>query len=110
MEESRFIARPRPGAPSQELPLRDTDVVVGADPRHPFERVPGVNPQVVRRLLRLVREFGPGIVQANGARTLKYGSVLSRLAGRNSFGLVYRSIGDPKVWVRGISSVRSTGG
>lgn len=35
------------------------------------------------------------------ARTLKYGSVLSRLAGGNSFGLVYRSIGDPKVGVRG---------
>ena len=35
------------------------------------------------------------------ARTLKYGSVLSRLAGGKSFGLVYRSIGDPKVGVRG---------
>lgn len=87
-----------PAAGAQQLELRTADVVVGSNPRHMTERFPGVNPSLVRQLRRIIEEFDPDIVQANGARTLKYGSVLHRL---HPFGLVYRSIGDPAVWVRG---------
>ncbi len=90
-----------PGTGAQQLPLRAIDIVAGSNPRHLTERVPGVNPALVRRLRRVVAEFEPDIVQANGARTLKYGSVLRRFDRHRSFGLVYRSIGDPAVWVRG---------
>lgn len=86
-----------PASAAGQLPLRGNDTVAGSNPRHVAERI-GVNPTLVRRLGRIVDEFEPDIVQANGARTLKYGAVLHRF---RSFGLVYRSIGDPTVWVTG---------
>jgi glycosyltransferase involved in cell wall biosynthesis len=77
------------------------DVFIGANPQNVFERVPGINPAVLWKLHGLINSFQPDIVQANGARTLKYGAALRRLSFRRPFGFVYRSIGDPLVWVRG---------
>ncbi len=80
---------------------RGQDVFLGANPRHPFERAPGINPTVLWQLHQITKSFQPDIVQANGARTLKYGAALRRLSFRRPFGFVYRSIGDPLVWVQG---------
>ncbi len=66
-----------------------------------WERFPGVNPWVVGYLHRAIRLFSPDVVQANGSRSLKYCSFLHRLPGRQTYGLVYRSIGSPGYWARG---------
>lgn len=92
-----------PADGADPLPIHGPDVALGANPRHPFEKIPGVHPAVVWKLRDLVKSFRPDIVQANGARTLKYGAALRRSCRSHPFGFVYRSIGDPLVWVRGRS-------
>lgn len=86
------------GAP---LPLRPQDGVVGGNEGHPFERFPGVHPGVLRALDRAVGAFRPDVVQVNGSRTVKYGSVLRRLRRRDAWALLYRNIGSPNTWLKG---------
>ena len=51
------------------------------------------------RLHRLVREFRPDLVQANGFHSLKYASILKRLT-RVRWPIVYRNISIASVWIR----------
>jgi len=78
----------------------ERDFVVGANVRSPFETV-AVDPRVALRLKGVVDSFQPDIVQVNGARTVKYGAAVRRLAHRSPWKLVYRNIGMPSAWVRG---------
>lgn len=87
-------------AAGESLPERDGDLKLDADYRRRTERFPGVQPGLVRQLADIARDHRPDIVQANGARTLKYGAALKSRS-KQEFGFVYRSIGDPRVWVRG---------
>ncbi len=65
------------------------------------ERVPGVQPSLLQNVRREISEFAPDIVQVNGSRSVKYGAVARRLAGRDAgWRLVYRNIGDPHMWNR----------
>lgn len=75
-------------------------VLLGGDPSRLTERAPGVDPMLLRRLANEIRAFRPDIVQANGARTLKYAAV-AHVLNRARFELIYRSIGDPTVWLVG---------
>jgi glycosyltransferase involved in cell wall biosynthesis len=90
-----------PASGQHALPLRPGDVELAANPGHLFEKLPGVHPGVIRQLRHVVTEFDPDVVQANGARTLKYGAALKRLSNKPRFAFLYRSIGDPLVWVQG---------
>ena len=83
------------------LPLREGDVVLGGDERHVFEKVPGVHPGLARALHAEIERFAPDIVQANGARTVKYSAAAKVLAGsKPSWALVYRNIDVPSFWNR----------
>ncbi len=86
-----------PGA----LALGDGDLLLEGRESHPFERVPGVHPGLLRRLRRAIAEFRPDVVQLNGARTVKYGAYCRTNRGSRDFALVYRNIGSPRRWVRG---------
>lgn len=68
---------------------------------HPLERTLGFHPGLLRQLLGHLGRFRPDVVQANGARTVKYGALARRLRRREAWRLVYRNIGDPDRWVRG---------
>lgn len=81
------------------LPLGPGDVVLDGAEDHPCERVPGAHPRLVRRLLDVIDTFDPHVVQANGARTVKYSAAAH--VRRPSFALIYRNIGDPNEWVSG---------
>lgn len=82
------------------LPEGETEIVLGVDESHWLERRLGWHPRLARRLQGALDDFAPEIVQVSGGRTLKYGAVLvGRLRPRPL--LVYRSIGEPRVWVRG---------
>ena len=83
------------------LPLRDGDQIVGNSDRHFTEKFPGWNPSIVRELRSIITDFQPDIVQLNGARTVKYGALLRFLDKTNRWILVYRNIGDPRIWLRG---------
>jgi glycosyltransferase involved in cell wall biosynthesis len=75
------------------------DNVLRGNERSLLEKAPGVDPSLLRRLLHTIDDFRPDIVQANGARTLKY-SAIAAIAGRKrTWTLVYRNIGDPHRWV-----------
>ncbi len=86
-----------PGA----LALGDGDLRLGGRESHPFEKIPGVHPGLLRRLRRAIAEFRPEVVQLNGARTVKYGASCRKKRGSRDFALVYRNIGSPRRWVRG---------
>lgn len=83
------------------LDLRRDDVALEGRPDHPAERVPGFHPGLLHRLAAAVDRFEADIVQVNGSRTVKYGSLVRRLRPRAPWALVYRSIGTPSDWLRG---------
>ncbi len=66
-----------------------------------LERVPGVHPRLLFRVQRELSRFAPDVVQANGARTIKYGATLARLDPTRKWRLVYRNIDSPIFWVKG---------
>ncbi len=81
------------------LALRPGDVALEGTASHPLERA--FHPKLLRRLVSAVTSFRPHVVQVNGSRTVKYGSLLRRLRPRAPWVLVYRSIGTPSAWLRG---------
>ncbi|NUN06083.1 MAG: glycosyltransferase [Bdellovibrio sp.] len=83
------------------LPVEHGDRVLNGNPNHPFEKFPGVNPILLRRLLHVIAEFKPDIVQVNGARTVKYGAFASYFCRDASWALIYRNIGNPSDWLHG---------
>ena len=51
-------------------------------------------------MLHLIRSFQPDVVQVNGGRTVKYGAIARTLDRHGKWVLVYRNIGDPRMWIR----------
>jgi glycosyltransferase involved in cell wall biosynthesis len=90
-----------PGPPENVLSLRNEDVIVGSDPLHFSETIPGWNPKMVFAFDKILKNFQPEVVQLNGARTVKYGALLRFLNPSSRWALVYRNIGDPLVWQKG---------
>lgn len=68
---------------------------------HPAEKLLGFRPQLLREVTRVIRDFRPDIVQANGSRTLKYGALAHRFARPSPWALVYRNIAEPDRWLTG---------
>lgn len=81
------------------LPIGESDRYLHGDESHYLERALGFHPRLLGQLRRAIAEFKPDIVQANGARTVKYASMCRRLD-RDGWRLVYRNIGDPREWIR----------
>ncbi len=84
------------------LPLGEEDEILEGQVDHPLERLPGWHPGLLRRVAESVDAFGPDVVQVNGARTVKYGALVRRRKRGKPFALIYRNIGDPADWVRGV--------
>lgn len=84
------------------LPLGDGDAVLGGDPGHLFERLPGLHPHLLGRLRRAIAAFAPDVVQAQGGRTVKYAAAARHLDRGAGWALVYRNIGDPRHWSTGV--------
>jgi len=84
-----------------ELPLRERDLRFDFAGDSATERLPGIQPFLLRRLLAAIDDFAPDVVQVNGSRTVKYGSAARRLRRRAPWALVYRSIGTPGDWTGG---------
>lgn len=95
-----FLYPPPEGA---EPPLlAPGDVELEGDATHVFERFPTIHPTLLRRLRRHLGELAPDVVMANGARSVKYGATARRLDRKEGWAFVYRNIGDPADWVRGV--------
>jgi glycosyltransferase involved in cell wall biosynthesis len=90
---------PFPGVGS--LPLHERDCVLDGQEQHPFERLPGIHPGLLRRLGQQIGKFQPDVVQVNGGRAVKYGAFCRLFNAKSSWVLVYRNIGEPGDWVRG---------
>jgi glycosyltransferase involved in cell wall biosynthesis len=83
------------------LPLHENDSELNGNPDHIFEKFPGINLFLLRRLLRAIDEFKPKVVQVNGARTVKYGAFAHYFRHNASWVLIYRNIGNPRDWLHG---------
>lgn len=88
-------------AGSSPLTLADGDVAFDRPQDTPLERLPCGNPLLLAEIHRLVRRWRPDVVQANGGRSVKYAALLTLLAPRRRWKLVYRNIDSPVFWVRG---------
>jgi glycosyltransferase involved in cell wall biosynthesis len=83
------------------LPLHPQDRLLAGQEDHVLEKFPGVHPRLLYRLLQIVAEFQPDVIQVNGARTVKYGAFICRFCRHRSWVLIYRNIGNPQDWVQG---------
>lgn len=101
------IAYLYPHAGDAALPLGPDDVILGERSSHPAERLIGAQPRILRALRRHIDDLAADVVQANGARTVKYAALAGRRRGR-SWALVYRNIGEPGAWFAAAVSRRST--
>ena len=90
-----------PGRTEHGIPLREQDRCLEGDRGSLLERIPGFDPLLVLKLLRVVDEEKPDVVQVNGSRSVKYGCLARRLRRRQPWKLIYRNIGDPRSWIRG---------
>ncbi|WP_339879077.1 glycosyltransferase family 4 protein [uncultured Algoriphagus sp.] len=68
-----------------------------------FEKMPGVDPVLIRKLLKEINIFSPDVIVANGSRTLKY-SASARHFYRGDALWVARWIDDAEFWNPGIAS------
>jgi hypothetical protein len=53
----------------EHLPLDETDLVLQFRDNHIFEKIPTVQPQLVRVLAREIKKFSPNLILCNGSRT-----------------------------------------
>ena len=83
------------------LPLVSGDSILGTAEHHWFERIPGLHPLLMWRLLRMIDDVQPDVVQVNGGRTLKYGAAIASIRRHRNWALIYRNIGHPRDWVHG---------
>lgn len=84
------------------LALAQEDIVLAGDEAHWLEKVAGAHPGLLRRLRQTIGAFAPDIVQVNGARTVKYGALAHLGRGQQGWALIYRNIGNPQDWQRGL--------
>jgi glycosyltransferase involved in cell wall biosynthesis len=61
------------------VPIRKQDKVLGFDSSSFLEKVPTLQPALLRQLATEINSMKPDIVLLNGSRTLKYGAALKRL-------------------------------
>ena len=88
-----------PHSGSNVLPLNPDDAVLGGQEHHFLERMPGIHPRLLWRLVRAIAKWKPDVVQVNGGRTLKYGAAAAWFAS-HAWVLISRSIGQPRHWLR----------
>ena len=84
---------------SAPLPVEPSDVELSGTENHVLEKLTGINPVLLQRLRLQIAEFMPDVVQANGARTLKYGAFARRKIRKGEWVLIYRNIGNPGDWM-----------
>ena len=89
------------GSGAGVLELRAGDHELGGRVDSLFERTLGFNPRLVRRAARWVDDGRPDVLQVNGSRSVKYGSILRRLRPQAPWILCYRNIGNPDDWTPG---------
>ena len=68
-----------------------------------FEKFPGVDPVLIRKLLKEITIFSPDVIVANGSRTLKYSAAVRHFYRGDSL-WVARWIDDAEFWNPGIAS------
>jgi glycosyltransferase involved in cell wall biosynthesis len=88
----------RAGSSMLDEDVRD----LGGGHEHWTELSVGVNPAVLARLRREIAWFDPDVVQANGARTVKYAALAKTLFPGQAWSLVYRNIGTVSDWLLGL--------
>jgi glycosyltransferase involved in cell wall biosynthesis len=82
----------------EQLPMDENDLVLPFRDNHFFEKIPTVQPQLVKALAREIRIFEPDVILCNGSRTLKYAAVVKKCYPSINSKWVYRVIDSAKYW------------
>jgi glycosyltransferase involved in cell wall biosynthesis len=82
----------------ERLPLDENDLVLQFRDNHIFEKIPTIQPQLVRDLARAIKTFSPDLILCNGSRTLKYAAVVKKCYPSIKAKWVYRVIDSAKYW------------
>ena len=88
---------------SETVFLPHNSIVLEGDKHSSLEKVPGLNPALVRKLLKEVKAYSPDIIVSNGSRTLKYSALLRQFYKGDTKWIV-RWIDDAVYWNPGIAS------
>ena len=88
---------------SDTVSLPHNSRVLGGEKHSALEKVPGLNPALVRKLLKEIKAFSPDIIVSNGSRTLKYSALIRQLYTGNTKWIA-RWIDDAVFWNPGIAS------
>ncbi|MEP0711396.1 glycosyltransferase family 4 protein [Algoriphagus sp.] len=59
---------------ASKLPIRSQGLVLNFDSKNLFEKIPTIQPVLLKRLIEGIKEISPDIILLNGSRTLKYGA------------------------------------
>jgi glycosyltransferase involved in cell wall biosynthesis len=82
----------------EQLPLDENDLVLPFRDNHFFEKIPTIQPQLVKALAREIRIFVPDVILCNGSRTLKYAAVVKKCYPSIKAKWVYRVIDSAFFW------------
>jgi glycosyltransferase involved in cell wall biosynthesis len=81
----------------QQLTLSSEDRNLRGERQNFFEKIPGINPAIFKRLIREIDSFSPWVIVANGSRTLKYAAAARQFYKKDSL-WVARWIDDAAFW------------
>jgi len=81
----------------KNLSNSDTKKVLEGDKASVFERIPGINPALMKRLIFELKEYSPDVIVCNGSRTLKYAAV-AKLFYHKEARWIARWIDDAAFW------------
>lgn len=102
-EQTKIIYMYQNPKDSDTASLPHNSIFLGGDKHSALEKVPGLNPVLVRKLLKEVKAYSPDIIVSNGSRTLKYSALLRQLY-KGDTKWIARWIDDAMYWNPSIAS------
>jgi glycosyltransferase involved in cell wall biosynthesis len=82
----------------EHLPLDEYDLVLPFRDNHFFEKIPTIQPKLVKALAREIKNFTPDVILCNGSRTLKYAAFVKKCYPSIKTKWIYRVIDSAKYW------------
>lgn len=80
------------------LPLSTRDEILPFDEKSVLEKIPSIQPRLLKRVKEKIKSFQPEVILCNGSKTLKYGAWLRLLNLAGQAKIIGRFIDDAEFW------------